>query len=83
MQLQDDSEETEPELIRPEDFLPAGPFTADAQRMGFDRYTGGEAGFLAVASALDGTKPSHRVIAMVLLVVVVGSFVVTLWGQMR
>ena len=83
MQREDGYPDDAPELIEPEDFLPRSPFPADAQRMGFDRYTGGDAGFLAVASALDGRKPGHRLFAYVLLTVVVGSFVLTLWGQMH
>jgi hypothetical protein len=81
MQLRDEPGGDEPELIAPEDFLPPSPFPVDAQRMGFDRYTGAEAGFLAVASALDGRKPSHRVLAGALLTLVVGCFALTLWGQ--
>ena len=81
MQPRDESERDEPELITPEDFAPPSPFPIDAQRMGFDRYTGGDAGFLAVASALDGRKPSHRNLAIVLLTLVIGCFVLTLWGQ--
>lgn len=81
MKSSDEPDSTEPELILPEDFLPPSPFTADAQRMGFDRYTGGEAGMLAFASALDGRKASHRVFAVLLLVTVVGCFGLTLWGQ--
>jgi len=81
MQRPDGPEDQDPELILPEDFLPPSPFPADAQRMGFDRYTGGDAGFLAVAAALDGRKASHRIFAVALLGLVVGSFVLTLWGQ--
>jgi hypothetical protein len=74
-------EDDGPELIRPEDFLPPSPFPADARRMGFDRYTGGDAAFLAFASALDGRKTSHRVFAAVLLTLVVGAFVAGIWTQ--
>lgn len=81
MQPSPEPEGTEPELIMPEDFLPPNPFPIDAQRMGFDRYTGGDAGFLAVASALDGRKVSHRVLAYALLTLVIGCFALTLWGQ--
>lgn len=81
MQLKDEPEGLEPELIVPEDFLPPSPFPIDAQRMGFDRYTGADAGFLAVASALDPAKRSHRVFASALLTLVVGCFLLTLWGQ--
>lgn len=83
MQATDEPEGTEPELITPEDFLPPSPFPADAQRMGFDRYTGGDAGFLAVASALDGRKASHRLFAYALLALVIGCFALTLWGQLH
>ncbi len=72
----------EPELITPEDFLPRNPYPPDAQRLGFDRYTGGDGGILAVAASLDSRKPAHRLIAAVLLALVVGSFVLTLWGQL-
>ena len=51
--------------------------------MGFDRYSGGEAAILAFASNLDAGKPSHRLFAFLLLVLVVGSFVATVWGQLH
>jgi hypothetical protein len=75
--------ELEPELIQPEDFLPRNPFPPEAQRMGFDRYTGGDGGFLAMASALDGRTPAHRLFAGALLVLVIGSFALTVWGQLH
>jgi hypothetical protein len=75
-------EEFQPELIQPEDFLPRNPYPPDAQRMGFDRYTG-DGGFLAMAAALDGRKPSHRLFAGALLVLVIGSFALTVWGQLH
>lgn len=71
----------EPELITPEDLGPRNPFPADAQRLGFDRYSGGDAGMIALAASLNGSKPSHRLIAAVLLVLVVGFVVWTLWSQ--
>lgn len=77
----DELDGSEPELIKPEDFLPPNPFPKDAQRMGFDRYSGGDAGFLAIASALDGRKRSHRLFATFLLVAVVTSLAMSLWGQ--
>ncbi|MET3961203.1 hypothetical protein ABIE44_001137 [Marmoricola sp. OAE513] len=83
MQLKDEPDGDEPELITPEDFLPPSPFPVDAQRMGIDRYTGGEAGFLAVVSALDGSKLTHRLFAYFLLVTVVGCFCWTLFGQLN
>lgn len=64
----DDDEGADPELIRPEDFLPREPFPEDARRMGFDRYSGGDAAWIALAANLDGTKSAHRLIALVLLV---------------
>lgn len=79
----EEPDRSDPELITPEDFLPRNPFPPDAQRLGFDRYSGGESGFLAVAAALDSRKPSHRVLATVLLILVVGSFSMTLWGQLH
>ncbi len=72
----------EPELIKPEDFLERNRFPADAQRMGVDRYTDSGGAFLAVASALDGRKLSHRLFAVALLVLVVGSAALNLWGQL-
>lgn len=86
MKLEDghpDDGSDEPELIAPEDFVPGNPFPLDAQRMGFDRYTGGDAGLLAMASALDGRKPSHRLFAIALLTLVVGCFALTVWGQLH
>ena len=55
------------ELIKPEDFLPRSPFPDDARRLGFDRYSGGDAAWIALAANLDAAKPAHRVIAMLLL----------------
>jgi hypothetical protein len=78
-----DGDEPEIELISPEDFLPRSPFPPDAQRMGFDRFTGSEGAILAMASALDGRKPSHRLFALVLLILVAGSFLLTVWGQLH
>lgn len=81
MGTQPGADDHEPELITPEDFVPGNPYPVDAQRMGFDRYTGGEAAWLALAASLDARKTSHRLFAAVMLVVVVGSFALTLWGQ--
>ncbi|HEX4190575.1 MAG TPA: hypothetical protein VHZ06_06225 [Marmoricola sp.] len=87
MQLEDSGpEDVEPELIAPEDFLPQSlinPYPEDARRMGLDRYTGSDAAMLAFAANLDSKKPSHRLFAILLLILVVGSFVATLWGQMH
>ena len=82
MQVEDQEPEgREPELITPEDFLQPSPYPQDAQRMGFDRYTGGDAAMLAMVSALDGRKQSHRLFAIAMLVLVVGCFALTIWGQ--
>ena len=71
----------EPELIQPEDFLPPNPFPADAQRMGFDRFTGDNGALIGLAAALDASRPSHRLVAWLLLAVVVVPFVFTLWTE--
>jgi len=78
---QDPAEGDEPELITPEHLGPRNPFPPDAQRLGFDRYSGGDAGMLAIAASLDSRKPGHRLIAAVLLVAVVGFVAWTLWSQ--
>jgi hypothetical protein len=62
-----DDPDADLELIQPEDFLPRSPFPDDARRLGFDRYSGGDAAWIALAANLDGTKASHRVIATLLL----------------
>ncbi len=64
-----DGVEPEPELIKPEDFLPRDPFPPDARHLGFDRYSGGDAAWIALAASLDGRKRSHRMVAMTLLAV--------------
>jgi len=53
------------ELIRPEDFLPRDRFPEDARRLGLDRWSGAEIGFV---SNLDAAKPGHRLVAVVMLV---------------
>jgi len=83
MNLTDEEPDGEPELITPEDLAPRNPFPTDAQRLGVDRFSGGDSGFLAIAASLDGSKPSHRLLATFLLVLVVGSFSLTLWGQLH
>ena len=60
----DPDEGDQPELIRPEDFLPRDRFPADARRMGLDRWSGAELDFV---SKLDASNPRHRLFAMVLL----------------
>lgn len=66
---QRDDDEGDVELIEPEDFLPPNPFPADARRMGFDQYSGGDAAWIALAANLDARKPAHRMIALLLLAV--------------
>lgn len=77
-----DGPDEEIELIRPEDFLPVSPFPQDAQRLGVDRYTGAEGAWIGLAASLDSTRLSHRLFAIALLVLFVGSFALTLWGQL-
>jgi len=54
------------ELITPEDFLGPNGIPFDARRMGFDRNTE-EGAMIALAGSLDPRKPTHRVVAWVLL----------------
>ena len=60
-----EGDDAAPELIRPEDFLPRDRFPEDARRMGLDRWSGAELGFV---SHLDGARPLHRLVAALLLV---------------
>ena len=70
------------ELIRPEDFLPArGRYPADARRMGIDQFTGLDGAWIGLATALDSRKVSHRLLALALLVLFVGSFALAIWGD--
>lgn len=78
-----DGPEPDVELIRPEDFLPAARFPQDARRMGIDHFTGLDGAWIGLAAALDGRKVSHRLLAIGLLVIFVGSFVLTLWGELH
>ena len=81
MQEQDEPDDTEPELIEPEDFLARNPFPPDAQRMGVDRWSD-DAGMIAIASSLDSGKLSHKIIAWVMLVAVTSWLVLTLWLEL-
>ncbi|MGO4256092.1 hypothetical protein [Marmoricola sp. RAF53] len=76
-----DGPEPDIELIRPEDFLPSNRYPHDARRMGIDHYTGLDGAWIGLASALDSRKPSHRLLAVVLLILFIGSFALALWGQ--
>jgi hypothetical protein len=71
------------ELIRPEDFLPPNPFPVDAQRLGFDRFTGDNGALLAVAASLDSAKVSHRIVAWLLLLVVGMPVPLEVWQILR
>lgn len=71
------------ELIAPEDFLPANPFPLDAQRMGFDRFTGDNGALIAVAASLDPSKLSHRIVAWLLLVAVCCPVLMYAWPILR
>jgi hypothetical protein len=68
------------ELIQPEDFLPPNPIPADAQRLGLDRWSGAE---IAFAASLDGSKRSHRAVAIALLVVFLMPVFITLLSLLR
>ncbi|HET7356107.1 MAG TPA: hypothetical protein VFJ09_05460 [Nocardioidaceae bacterium] len=71
----------QPELITPEDFLPPNPFPLDAQRMGFDRWTGDGGCMIAFAANLDPAKLSHKVVAWLMLLAVTVPMVTTLWQE--
>jgi len=75
--MQEDDEP--PELITPEDFLPANPFPLDAQRMGIDRWTGDGGCMIAFAANLNPAKVSHRIVAWVMLIAVTVPLVTMLW----
>jgi len=77
----DDLDGTEVELIQPEDFLPANPFPLDARRMGIDRWSD-DAGMIAVAASLNPAKPSHRIFAWLMLLIVTVPLVINLWYEL-
>jgi hypothetical protein len=84
MQQPDDpdrGDDADVELIRPEDFLAASPFPADAQRMGIDRWSD-DAGLIAIASSLDSRKLSHKIVAWVMLLALTGWLVAQLWWEL-
>jgi hypothetical protein len=80
MQRQDEPDESDLELIRPEDFLAGNPFPLDAQRMGIDRWSD-DAGMIAIAASLDSRKLSHRIVAWLMLIAVASWLVATLWFE--
>ena len=82
MRLQDGDDE-ELELIQPEDFLPRNPFPADAQRLGINQFTAGDAAFIALAASLDSRKPAHRAIALAMLVIFVAPVLLTVLSLLR
>lgn len=71
------------DLIRPEDFLPGRRLPADARRMGVDQFTGDTGALVALASSLDAAKRSHRLVAWLLLLVVTGPVLLTLWFMLH
>ncbi|WP_148044930.1 hypothetical protein [Nocardioides marmorisolisilvae] len=75
-----DGDDEDLELIQPEDFLPRNPFPTDAQRLGFDRWSGGGIDF---AASLNGRKRSHRYVAITLLVVFATPLVLTVLNLLR
>jgi len=75
-----DGDDEELELIQPEDFLPHNPFPTDAQRLGFDRWSGGGIDF---AASLNGRKRSHRYVAITLLVVFATPLLFTVLSLLR
>lgn len=76
----DDRDRDDPELVRPEDFLPGNTMPADARRLGADRWSAPE---LAFAAALKPDKYSHRVVAWVMLVAILIPVVLGLWSVLR
>lgn len=70
----------EPERIEPTDFLPPNPIPTDAQRLGLDRWSGAE---IAFAASLNGSKRSHRFVAITLLVVFVTPLALTVLSLLR
>ncbi len=76
----DDPDSAGLELIEPEDLLPRNPFPVDAQRMGIDRWSD-DAGMIAIASSLDSSKLSHKIVAWVMLLALTSWLVMQLWFE--
>ena len=74
-------DDAELELIEPEDFLAHNPFPPDAQRMGIDRWSD-DAGMIAIASSLDSSKLSHKIVAWVMLVALASWLLAQLWFEL-
>lgn len=81
MQDQDDPDDSDLELVAPEDFLARNPFPVDAQRMGIDRWSD-DAGMIAIASSLDSSKLSHKIVAWVMLLAVTSWTLMQLWFEL-
>ena len=77
----EDPDDSELELIEPEDFLSRNPFPLDAQRMGIDRWSD-DAGMIAIASSLDSRKLSHKIVAWVMLVALASWLLAQLWFEL-
>ena len=77
----DPGNDSDLELVRPEDFLAANPFPLDAQRMGIDRWSD-EAGMIAIAASLNPAKVSHKIVAWLMLLAVVVPLVLNLWFEL-
>ena len=77
----EDPDDSDLELIEPEDFLPRHPFPLDAQRMGIDRWSD-DAGMIAIASSLDSRKLSHKIVAWVMLLAVTSWLLMQLWFEL-
>ena len=76
----DDPESAGIELIEPKDFLPRNPFPVDAQRMGIDRWSD-DAGMIAIASSLDSSKRSHKLVAWLMLLALTSWLLMQLWFE--
>ena len=77
----EDPDDSDLELIEPDDFLPRNPFPLDAQRMGIDRWSD-DAGMIAIASSLDSRKLSHKIVAWVMLLAVTSWLLMQLWFEL-
>ena len=77
----EDPDDSDLELIEPEDFLPRNPFPLDAQRMGIDRWSD-DAGLIAIAASLDPGKVSHKIVAWLMLLAVTVPLLLNLWWEL-
>jgi hypothetical protein len=77
----EDPDDSGLELIEPEDFLPGNPFPLDAQRLGIDRWSD-DAGLIAIASSLDSSKRSHKIVAWVMLLALTSWLLMQLWFEL-